>query len=193
MNEQELQRLIAKGEDEQLELKAAVPPPEEIARHLATFANTKGGLLVFGVKEPAQFVGVNVHRAKVMVSAAQRFLSPNVSVEVESLVINGHPVVFAHIKPSPELVSASGGYYRRVGDRIRPMKADEIRAHAASEKNDDKALAELSAAVAAQTQTIDQLRSDFNKVNSMPRKIGIALLGAAAGALLKHAFDVFFP
>ena len=192
MTPQDLLQLVAKGESETLEIKSSVPAPEEIARQIATLANTNGGLLVLGIKEPAQVVGVNPHRAKAMISASQRYLSPSVAVDVESITVNGHPVVVASVKPEANLIAASGGYYRRVGERIRPMKADEIRAHASTDKSDSNALSTLSSAVAAQTQTIDQLRLDFNRVNSFPRKIGIGLIGASAGVLLKYLADIFF-
>jgi len=192
MNTEELKRLISNGEGETLELKTTIPPPEIIAHHLAAFANTNGGILVFGVKESAQFVGVNVHRAKVMLLSAQNYLSPSVPVEVSNIIADGHPVIVATVKKNSDLVASSGGYYRRSGAQIRPMNANEIRTHAAAENNDDKALSELSRAVATQTQTIDQLRTDFNNANSLPKKIGIALLGAAGGALLKYAADTFF-
>lgn len=192
MTEQELVQLIAKGESETLELLASTQSPITIARHLATFANTKGGILVLGVKEPSQFVGVNVHRAKAMLKTAQKYLSPKIVVDVEEHVINNHPIVLVHIKASAELVSAEGGYYRRVGDRSKPMEAAEIRAHAALERNDDKAVSELSNSVAAQTKIIDQLRKDFEKANSLTLKIVIALIGAGAGALLKHFVDSMF-
>lgn len=192
MTEEELRSLISKGEGATLELKAAIPRPEQIALYLASMANTDGGALVLGVQEPDRAVGVNVHRAKVMLEAAQRYVEPQVPVETEVVSLNGHPVVLAMVAKTPRLVSASGGYYRRVKDRTRPLTADEIRNHAAAEKNDQKALTELSGAVAAQTQTIDQLRKDFEKANSPWIKIGLAVVGAIAGAVAKHVFDIYF-
>ena len=192
MTEQELRKLLKKGESETLELKATVPSPDQIAHNLASMANTDGGMLVLGVKEPARAVGVNVHRAKVMLEAAQRYVAPPLTIRSEVVTLDGHPVVLAMVSRTPHLVSASGGYYRRIGDRSRPLTADEIRSHAVAEKNDQKALTELSSAVAAQTQTIDQLRKDFDKANSPWRKVGVAIAGAIAGAIAKHFFDVYF-
>lgn len=191
MSPEDLLRLVANGENEKLELKASVPTPEEIARHIATFANTDGGLLVLGIKEPAQVVGVNDHRARAMIIAAQRQLSPAVSINVESLALGGHPVVVAHVEASSELISASGGYYVRSGERIRPMSAEEIRAHASAKKNETTAIAELSTAIATQTANIDKLRSDFDRVNSPSRKIFIGLIGAAAGTVVRFLIDQF--
>lgn len=192
MTEQELRALLGRGESETLELKSNVPPADQIAHILASMANTQGGILAFGVKEPDRAVGANVHRAKAMVEAAQRYMAPPLAASTEVLDLDGHPVVLAMVPKTAHLVSASGGYYRRVRDRSRPLTADEIRNHAIAEKSDARALMELSSAVAAQTQTIDQLRKDFDSANSPWKKIGIAVVGALSGAIAKHFFDVYF-
>lgn len=72
------------------------------------------------------------------------------------------------------------------------MRAEEIRAHASAEKNQTSAIAELSTAIATQTANIDKLRSDFDRVNSPSRKIGIGLIGAATAAIVKFLIDKFF-
>jgi predicted HTH transcriptional regulator len=192
MTEKELRSLLGRGESETLELKSSVPPPDQIAHILASMANTQGGLLAIGVKEPDRAVGANVHRAKAMLEAAQRYMAPPLAASIEVLNLDGHPVVLATVPKTAHLVSASGGYYRRIGDRSRPLTAEEIRDHAVAEKNDVRALSQLSVAVAAATQTIDQLRKDFDSANSPWKKIGIALVGALAGAIAKHLFDVYF-
>lgn len=191
MNQEELRALIENGENERLELKAAIPSSEEIARHIASFANTDGGMIVFGVKEPAQVVGTNQHRVRAMTKAAEHYLSAQPAVSVSSFNLDGHPIVVAKVERSNDLIAASGGYYRRVGDRIRPLNANEIRAHASSGKSPDAALGELSQAIASQTQIIDQLRSEFAKANSWPRKLGIPLGAAVVGAILKSLFDLW--
>ena len=162
MTEQELRSLISRGESESLELKSSVPPADQIANILASMANTQGGVLAIGVKEPDRAVGANVPRAKAMLEAAQRYMDPPIAATTEVIELDGHPVVLAMVQKTARLVSASGGYYKRVGDRSRPLTAEEIRDHAAAEKNDARALTELASAVAAQTQTIDQLRKAFD-------------------------------
>lgn len=189
MNAEELAKLVAQGENEALELKAAIPSPDIVARHLASMANTHGGILVLGVKEPADYVGVNARRAELVLASARSLLSPDHQIGIETLQIQGKFIVVASVKPSEKLISAFGGFYKRAGDQTRPLTAEEIKVHALSEHSPDKALSELSAAVAAQTNTIETLRTDFEKANSPWKKIGIAVLGAIAGALAKHLLD----
>jgi predicted HTH transcriptional regulator len=191
MNESEFKHRIAEGESESLELKSAIPPPEQIAHILASFANTNGGSLIIGIKEPNQIVGTNVRRAQLAIQAAKQHIVPPLNIQVELIEANGHPVLIASVKKSGVLVSASGGYYRRDSDRARPLTADEIAQRALADKNQQGALTELSTAIARQTQTIDSLRLDFNRANSPAIKIALAALGAAAGVILKYLAESF--
>jgi predicted HTH transcriptional regulator len=191
VNTEELRQKVLKGESETLELKAAIPRPDAIAQQVAAFANTNGGLLVLGIREPDVFTGVDVDRATAAVQRAQDYLSPRIKLESEVHNIDGTRVVAVKIPASTTLVSSSGAYYRRDREHLRPFTAEEIQRHAQAGNSSEAAIKELSAAVAAQTKTIDQLREEFRKVNSPLRKLGIALAGAVAGVLIKYLGEMF--
>lgn len=184
----DVKTLIANGENERLELKASLPTPQEVARHLAALANTSGGHLVLGVKEPSQAIGVNERKAVAVLNSARQHLSPPIEISVQALQLDGHPIVIATVPKSSHLIGAAGGYYRRNGDRFRPISAEELKSRTKS-VSQDEALWDLSKAVAAQTETVDRLREDVARANSLPRKTGIAILGAAVGAALKWLAD----
>ena len=190
MNPEELRRLIGHGESEQLELKAEVPHPQLIARYVASLANTRGGKIVFGLQEPIKLVGVDAARAQRAIDFALSKVDPKPDVATETVVVDGHTLVVVSVQKSVALVSAYGGYYRRVGDSTKPLSADEIRAHALSAGTIEKALSDLSALAETQTQTIDRLREEFASANSLPKKLGIAAVGAVLGALAKYVVDV---
>lgn len=191
MTAEELRQLIAQGESERLELKASVPPPDLIARHLASFANGEGGHLVFGVREPANIVGASEERVQAAVASAQRRLSGTADISMEVVQLDGRSVPVVSVRRAIGLVSASGGYYRRVGDTLRALTADEIRAHLAPAQPSEAILTELAQAVAQQTQTIDRLRADFERANSTTKKLVIGGVGTAIGAILKHLIELW--
>lgn len=193
MRPEELRSLIRLGESDTLELKASVPHPALIARHLASFANTKGGHIVFGIQEPIKIVGVDVARAQRALDFALTKVDPRPDVSLETVILDNNPIVVVSIQRSVALVSAYGGYYQRVGDSFQPLNAEEIRAHALSASTIEKAISDLSSITATQTQTIDNLRKEFASANSMPKKLGIAAVGAVLGALAKYLVDVFLP
>lgn len=188
---EELRNLINLGESDTLELKASVPHPSLIARYLASFANTKGGHLVFGVEEPSKIVGVDVTRVQRALNSALTKVDPRPNIALETIVLDGHPIAVVSIQRTDALISAYGGYYRRVGDSIQPLSAEEIRVHALSAGTVEKALSDLSTLAVKQTQTIDNLRNEFSSANSIPKKIGLAAVGAVVGALAKYLIDEF--
>jgi len=157
-----------------------------------TSIDTGGGYVVFGVEEPLKIVGVDVARAKRALDFALTKVDPKPNVAVETVELEGHPLVVIWVQQSQSLVSAYGGYYRRVGDAMVALTAEEIRAHALSASTIEKALSDLSSLAATQTQTIEQLREEFASANSMPKKLGIAAIGAVLGAAAKYVVDVFF-
>lgn len=187
----DIDRLVAAGESPTLELKTSVPNPDVIASHLAAFANTKGGILLIGVKEPSTVVGVNSKRAEQAISAALEKLHPKISVQSGVVKHGNVDVTYVEVQKSPSLVTSSGGYYARYGTSIRPLSADEIRSSRVSNASIEKSLSELSANSARQAERIDEMRDELSKANSTPRKLGIAVAGAAAGALIKYLFEVF--
>lgn len=212
MGPEELQRLIQQGETQEVEFKSSVPAPQDIAKNLTALANTSGGVLILGVKEPGQIVGVDEHRARAMIEKAQEYMKPVPAINVQSLHVHGHPVVVAQVPSSKELHSAMGGYFGRGArpseqvrdsagemhreDANRPLTANEILLHVRKGKTDDAALSRLSKAVAEQThtierhtETIDKLSRDLAKADAPWKKIVLALVGVLAGAILKHFID----
>jgi predicted HTH transcriptional regulator len=193
MKAEDLMRLIAAGENEALELKSALLPARMIARNLAALANTRGGALVIGVEEPQRIVGVDVGAATRLTSAAIAMLEPPPVVRAQDVEIEGQHVFVIEVEKSASLVAAQGATYWRTGDQIRPLQASEVKTRALEGRTQESALTELSRVVAAQTQTIERLTTEFNKVNSIWRKLGLAAGGAVLGALAKYAVDHFLP
>lgn len=58
MNFQELRRLVHRGEGSELEFKLKANHPEKIIKSFVAFANTKGGILLLGVRDDKTIKGV---------------------------------------------------------------------------------------------------------------------------------------
>ena len=207
MYSEELERLIRQGESQEVEFKSSTPTPQDIAKHVAAFANTNGGALVLGVKEPGEIVGVDEQRARGAIETARQYLSPVPEMKVQSPNVHGRVVVVVQVAASEELHSAMGGYFGRGArpsevleahrtDAVRPLTSAEIRLHALKGRTEDAALSRLAKAIAdqtrmveKQTETIDLLSRDLAKANSPWIKLAFALAGAIAGVILKHFMD----
>lgn len=209
MRLEELERLIRQGETQEVEFESSMPSPQDIAKHVAALANTNGGMLILGVREPGEIVGIDEHRARESTEMAQQYLAPVPEMKVQALQVQGHTVVAVQVPSSDELHSAMGGYFGRGArpteaslsetrrtDATRPLTSAEIRLHALKGRTEDAALSRLAGAIAdqtrtieKQTETIDKLSRDFAKANAPWIKLAFVLAGAIAGATLMYFMD----
>ena len=68
----EIQRIIAKGEGQQLGFTIRIDNKQEVARTLVAFANTDGGKLLIGVKDNGKAIGVDPEDELYMVVGAAK-------------------------------------------------------------------------------------------------------------------------
>ena len=79
-----LNDLIARGEGSTAEFKRAMP--SDLGREICAFANPTGGVILLGVTNAGEIVGVTDHNSlKSRVQSTARSADPPISVEVESI------------------------------------------------------------------------------------------------------------
>lgn len=82
----ELQRLILHGENDTVDFKQRVTQPEKIARTLVSFANTRGGVILIGVKDNGTISGIDPEEEKhTLQLAADFYCDPPVKVQYEEV------------------------------------------------------------------------------------------------------------
>ncbi|RDV14016.1 ATP-binding protein [Pontibacter diazotrophicus] len=82
----ELQRLILLGENDTVDFKQRVTQPEKIARTLVSFANTRGGIILIGVKDNGTISGIDPEEEKhTLQMAADFYCDPPVPVQYEEV------------------------------------------------------------------------------------------------------------
>lgn len=102
MNFHDVHELIQEGEGFSVEFKRRISSPEKIARTLISFANTKGGTILFGVDDDGSIVGVESEKTEVeLIDIAGRdFCDPPLAPVVEIVPFNGRDVIVCHIPES---------------------------------------------------------------------------------------------
>jgi predicted HTH transcriptional regulator len=102
MNRKELEALLEEGEGFQLEFKRKVSSPGKIARALVGFANTKGGMLLFGVDDDKTIVGVESEKTEVeMIQAAGRYYcDPPIEPVIEIVSYRGKDIIAVTVEES---------------------------------------------------------------------------------------------
>lgn len=127
MKEEELRKLIDRGESETVEFKTSFD--KEVVETSGAFTNTKGGVILIGVSDRAEIKGIRIGR-KTLKDWANRIsqsTEPSIIPEVELVEIEGKSVVIIQIKEFPiKPISVKGRYFRRVGNSNRIMPMQEI-------------------------------------------------------------------
>ncbi len=99
----ELAARIAEGEGRSLEFKRGLPRPEKLARTLAAFANTRGGLLLIGIGDRGEVFGAPRPRATLasVREIAEHGVEPPLKVELALVELEGKSIVCCSTPLSP--------------------------------------------------------------------------------------------
>jgi predicted HTH transcriptional regulator len=90
----DLQRMIWQGENDQLDFKQRVTQPDKIARTLVSFANTRGGVILIGVKDNGNLVGIDPEEEKhTLELAADFYCDPPLHLLYEEVELDGHTLL----------------------------------------------------------------------------------------------------
>lgn len=128
MDADDVRQLASQGEGQQLEFKRSLAELGTATRTVAAFANTDGGVLLFGVRDSGEVIGVEIGQTtkERIVNRITGATDPVVYPSVEYVTVEGRVVIVVRVAPSdnrPHL--AEGRAYKRVGAADVQLKRDE--------------------------------------------------------------------
>jgi hypothetical protein len=130
-SEEGILQLIRAGESQRVEFKRRPIPQEEVARVLAAFANTDGGILLLGVTDDGQIAGLSAEEKAVVATTLGRVsesLIPGGAVGLAA--IEDKVIAYAAVPPiAPPYFPVStsrGEVLKRVGAETRPFTREEL-------------------------------------------------------------------
>jgi predicted HTH transcriptional regulator len=89
-----LKKLIAEGENQQLDFKYCISDSRKIARTLAAFANSDGGRLLIGVRDNGRIAGIKSDEEIYMVdTAAELFCRPEITYTIKQHTAGGKTIL----------------------------------------------------------------------------------------------------
>lgn len=140
MNIKKIKEIIAGGEGLTTEFKQRFSTHNKIAKELIAFANTKGGLLFFGIDDDGSIYGVESEKeiAELVKEAAEEYCEPKINYKIEFIELLGREIVIVEILSSnekphrvqdykKELELNTAEVYVRVNDKSVPVGKEMIK------------------------------------------------------------------
>jgi len=111
MNFRDVNHIIEEGEGFTIEFKRRISSAEKIARTLISFANTRGGTILFGVDDDGSVVGVESEKSEMeMIGiAGTEFCDPPVEVSIDIVPFDGLDVIVCRVPESRRKPHYFGG------------------------------------------------------------------------------------
>ncbi|MEA2033045.1 MAG: putative DNA binding domain-containing protein [Euryarchaeota archaeon] len=123
-------KLLEKGESETVEFKPSLSQTDKIMESVSAFSNTKGGMIVIGVSDKGEVVGVDIGK-KTIESLANRIKQitdpmtyPSIYVEE---ITDKQVMVIEVVEGKQKPVLAFGRAFMRVGKSNQKLGYEEIR------------------------------------------------------------------
>jgi hypothetical protein len=137
-NNAQLHELLRLGESQHIEFKSRLLPARHLAVLLSSFANSEGGIVLFGVDDNGQVVGLgNPHQLGESLTRAVMLMNPSVQgIESAIISVDGASLGCVIVPGGFEAgIAVEGSYYRRIGAQTRQYTREEIEVVLAERQN----------------------------------------------------------
>ena len=128
MNSEIVEDLIRQGESQNVELKRAASSAKDLAREIVAFANTCGGVIVIGVDDNGEVMGVRDSRKaeQVITNALNHNCRPSISASIRQVDVSGKNLVVIEVPEGMKKpYEANHVVYLRTGSSTRPASREE--------------------------------------------------------------------
>ena len=126
----ELLQKIHSGEDSTIEFKREMPHRGSLAEEIAAFANARGGVILIGVDDDGNIVGLDKEELNPaesrVVEICQDSIEPPVSIFTEKLWLDDKDVLKIEVPRSLFVHKSPGGYFVRQGSSKREMRTEHL-------------------------------------------------------------------
>ncbi|HOV99236.1 MAG TPA: putative DNA binding domain-containing protein [Bacteroidota bacterium] len=123
MNFKDIQLMLEEGEGFELEFKRKVTTSQKIAKTMIAFANTRGGIILFGIDDDKSVVGIESEKEDTerLETAATYFCDPPLQPIIEVVPYKGKDVLVVRIEESaqkPHALFVDGDEEKKTGTNV---------------------------------------------------------------------------
>lgn len=121
--------LIKQGESSAVEFKGRNARAESIAREMVSFANTNGGVILFGVDDNGNIEGIDIKKPEEWISnIASHNVNPYIDHKITIQIIDGVKVAVINIEKGRHkpYQTVDGKFYLRVGSTNRIATKEQL-------------------------------------------------------------------
>ena len=126
----ELIEKVHLGEDATIEFKREMPRRSNLADEIAAFANAKGGVILIGVDDDSEIIGLDkadLDKAeKAVVEICRDSIDPIVLIYTEKLRIDDKNLLKIEVPRSLFVHKTANGYFIRQGSSKREMSSEQL-------------------------------------------------------------------
>ncbi len=123
-------RVIESGESQEVEFKESFHSSQDFSKIMCGFANTYGGVILIGVNNKKEVVGVkdNLDSLQQKISSSAQAVSPPIFPSIETHKIKGADVISIVIQQAIDNTfhSFQGVIYVRIGSTLRKIEGNQI-------------------------------------------------------------------
>ena len=183
MSAADIRELIRQGENERVEFKSSLRDVSALADIASALANTHGGVIIVGIREPDIIVGTQPEQVFKIVGRVNDILMPAIDLDFSTIEIDHKQVAVISVPESKDVIFGNGMALKRVGEQNRPLSSQdlELKISAPADTNEIRKLAD---AISKQTEIIESLRNELREENSFKSKLKGYLIGGVIGAVL---------
>lgn len=124
LSKTDLLKLIGRGESNAVEFKRSVT--SDSMKDLVAFANTDGGVVIYGVENDGHITGLKERHPVQRISDLLSAITPTPKVVINAVVIDGRRLVCVHIDRQDQLHSIRHVVYVRLGMNNKPLDISEV-------------------------------------------------------------------
>ena len=126
----ELIEKIILGEDSIIEFKREMPHRNSLADEIAAFANTEGGMILIGVDDNKEIIGIELQKLdnveKTVVEICNDWIEPTVPIFTEKLRLDGKNLLKIYVSRSLSVHKTSNGYFTRKETCKKEMSTEQL-------------------------------------------------------------------